>query len=103
MRPFKFFFAISLAVFFFFFIARFVIMAAIAAAILSFVFFVGRKIKNFFRALTWEDPYYADRDYRFEKTHQRPPAITVWQDEFLSDFSKHRRAYSTNYQVIEIR
>jgi len=103
MRPFKFFFAISLGVFFFFFIARFVIMAAIVAAILSFFFFVGRKIKNFFRYMTWEDSYYPNEDYRFEKNHQRSPFVDAWKDEFFSDFSKHRRSHSRNYQVIEIR
>lgn len=102
MKPFKFFFALSLGVFFLFFIAKFVIMAAIVAAVLSFLFFVGRKIKNFFRYLTWEDPYYPNSDYRFEGYSDRTPQMRMWKQEFFSDFSRRREAYPPNLKVIKI-
>ncbi|MEZ4886658.1 MAG: hypothetical protein R3E32_18160 [Chitinophagales bacterium] len=103
MKPFKFFFALSLGVFLFFFIARFVVMAAIAAAVLSFAFFLGRKIKNFFRYLTWEGSYRPDFEDRFDSAYQRSPQIAAWKDESFSDFSKKNRTYSSHYKVIKIQ
>ena len=66
MRPFKFFFVFSLAVIVFFFVARVLVLALFAAAIMSVVFFAFRKMKNFFRRLQWDDedylaPYSAGR------------------------------------------
>lgn len=63
MRPFKFFFAFSLGIIIFLFFARFLILAALAAAVLSFIFFVFRKIRYFFHHMTWDEPgqYYHNR------------------------------------------
>ena len=55
MRLFKFFFAVSLAIMAFFFIARVVVVAVMMAAVMSLVFFMGRKIKSFFRNMDWRD------------------------------------------------
>lgn len=78
-------------------------MAAIVAAILSFVFFIGRSIKNFFRHLTWEDSYHPNFDDRFEghQSNRRPP-IAVWKQEFFSDFSRQNQAYPSNLKIIKI-
>ncbi len=102
MKPFKFFFALSLGVFILFFIARFVIMAAIAAAVLSLVFFVARKIKNFFRYLTWEDPYHPNFDDRYDGYYQKAHQIGAWKNEIFSDFSRQHQAYPPNLKVIKI-
>lgn len=46
MRPFRSFFMISLVFFLFLFFARFLVMAFFAAAVLTFIAFVARKIKT---------------------------------------------------------
>jgi hypothetical protein len=47
MRPFKMFFGLSLAIMFFLFVAKFFVFAFIAAAGLSIIYAVYRRIKDF--------------------------------------------------------
>ncbi len=47
MRPFKMFFGLSLAIMLFFFIAKFFVFAFIAAAIMSIIYAVFRRLKDF--------------------------------------------------------
>ncbi len=47
MRPFKIFFGLSLAIMLFFFVAKFFVFAFIAASIMSIVFAVFRRLKDF--------------------------------------------------------
>lgn len=94
MRPFKFFFAFSLGLIIFLFFARFLILAAIAAAVLSFVFFVFRKIRYFFHHMTWEERGYDYRNrYQYrnalpEARYDEEPLFYNWdrQPERLDHF-----------------
>lgn len=47
MRPFKMFFGLSLAIMLFFFVARFFVVAFIAAAVMSIIFAIFRRLKDF--------------------------------------------------------
>ena len=93
MRPFKFFFAISVGMILFFFLARVLIMAFIIAAIMSVLFFVFRKIRNFFRHLAWEeydDDYYEtrrDRHGRREWSYVEP-LFENWEAPYESRFQE---------------
>lgn len=64
MRPFRFFFGISLAVFVFFFLLRFVVVAFIAAAVLSIVYAIFRRMKDFINYDRFGKPYFdPDREH----------------------------------------
>jgi hypothetical protein len=99
MKPFKFFFALSLGVILFLFFARFAIMAFIAAAFLSFGYFLVNKVKNFFKRMDWDD----DRDAIHPYYRQR--ALAAWQEreEPLFGESQTRRERIERFRTIEIR
>ena len=88
-HPFKFFFGLSLGVIVFFFLARVVVFALIMAAALSLLFFVGRKIKNSFKYMTWEDEYDHYRgDYRRDFYRKRNLPYWEREEEDLSFFDR---------------
>ena len=100
MRPFKFFFAFSLGILIFLFFARFLIFAAIAAAVLSFIFFVFRKIRYFFHGMTWEESGY----YYHNKYQERSALPEVRYDEEPLFYDWERRPQSiSRFREIEIR
>lgn len=84
MRPFKFFFALSLGLILFGFLARFVIVALVMAAAFSLLFFLGRKIKNFFR----------EQEDRFRRRRELP----VWKDDLLLYYPEKVREYQPEYR-----
>jgi hypothetical protein len=88
MRPFKFFFALSLGLILFGFLARFVLVALAMAAAFSLLFFLGRKIKNFFRELSWE------QEDRFRRRRELP----VWKDDLLLYYPEKVRDYQPEYR-----
>lgn len=99
MRPFRFFFFFSLAFILFVFLARFVIMAIIAAAALSVLFFIGRKFKHFFQRLDWQDePHYDYRRYNYHLSRRLP----IGKEDFLLNYPQKQREYVGNYRTIEI-
>lgn len=66
MRPFRSFFLMSLVFFLFLFFARFIILAFIAAAILTFIGFIVRKIRMISQYPYWDDRYeYSHRHHRY--------------------------------------
>lgn len=78
MRPFRFFFMFSLGIFLFLFVGRFILFALFAAAILSLIFFIGRKVMTFFRGMDWEGSpsgYYGRR-------RMKP----VWKNDLLLEY-----------------
>ena len=95
-RPFKFFFALSLGILAFFFLARLFFGAFLLAAAMSIVFFVGQRIKYFFRNLRWEQYDRSAEDYRTASS------IPVWKDDLLMHYPNKERSYRRNYQVIEV-
>lgn len=96
MRPFKFFFVLALAVFAFTFVAKFFIMAFFVAAIMSTVYFVFTKIRNFFFRMTWDrsgygeyedDGYhrqFAERRYQAEPLFYKRERQPQWQSDYRS-------------------
>ena len=54
MRPFKFFFLVSIGFLIFFSLMKVVFIALIFAGIMSLIFFGLKTIASFFRTLTWE-------------------------------------------------
>lgn len=97
-KPFKFFFALALGIMVFFVVARLVIGALFIAAILSVLFFLGKKIKNFFYNLNWRE----ESDYYLPQEYRTPPTMLLWKEDFFTDFSNRKKAYQNNYRVIEI-
>ena len=63
MKPFKFFFLVSLGIFVFMFLARFVIMSLVIAAILSLIYFAFKTVFGFVHKLTWYKDDFT-REYR---------------------------------------
>ncbi len=94
MRPFKFFFAITLGFLFITFIARFVIVALVIATVMSVIFFIGRKFKNFLRNLSWEDRQAYQQQYQpaYARTHR----LNKWDE---APFQSQRQQH--NYQTVE--
>ena len=102
MRPFRFFFGVSLAVILFFFFARLVLWALIAAAVMSVVFHVSRKVKNFFRNLRWEDDDYYHQD-KLRNQYEMSPRFSKRNEEFFNDFPKRNADFLTDYRSISVQ
>lgn len=85
----------------FFVVARFVLFALVAAAFLSFAFFIGRKLRNFFHHMSWEDDRYQAHPHRMQ--YQRSVQQAVWNDDLLVDYPNRQRTYLPNFQSIEVR
>lgn len=101
MRPFRFFFVLSLGFMLFFFVARFLIVALIAAAVMSTLFFIARRVKYFFQRMDWEGDYHRHHPYRM--SHQRSLTQPVWKDDLLVEYPNRDYDYLPNYQAIEVR
>lgn len=91
---------LSLGVFVFFFLARFVIGALFVAAILSFVFFLGRKLRNFFHRLDWEE--YPQND-RFDHHSRRALKSWLYENDPLTDTLERPVELVSHYRVIKIQ
>lgn len=101
MKPFRFFFGLSLAVILFSFFARFIILAMMAAAIMSIVFHIGRKVKNFFQNLQWENDDYYRGEFRNE--YEVSPHFAKRGEELFYDFPKKRADFLTDYRSIRVQ
>lgn len=101
MRPFKFFFSISLGVIIFFFLARFIVTALFIAAILSILFYVGRRLKYFFHNLSWQDEDidpYKTPNWRYSKF-----ALPAENREWYFDQVHEPGEFNEHYRTIEIQ
>lgn len=95
MKPFRFFFALSLGIVLFLFFARFIIVAFVIAALLSGVYFIARKIKGWFDDHDWmEEDHFPPR--RFQKE-------PVWKDDLLVDYPSQQSDYIENYRKIKVQ
>ena len=101
MRPFKFFFALSLGLLLLFFMARFVVMALIIAAVLSTVFFVFRRLRYFFSGMTWEEPRY--HRYHNRYIHPRALAQRYYEDNLIWDRPQKEAERLVEYRSIEVK
>lgn len=101
MKPFRFFFGVSLAIILFFFLARFVILALIFAAVLSVVFHLSRKLTNFFRNLSWEenDRYRGD----FRNQYQFSPRYSRASEELFYNRPKKSVEFLEDYRSIKVQ
>lgn len=97
MKPFRFFFVVSLGIVLVFFLAKFVIAALLMAAVLSLLFFFGRKIKQFFQRMSWEGEGYYDGRERFLTGRSN------WKGERLMDFPSNRHEAWSDFRVIKIQ
>ena len=100
MRPFRFFFGVSLAVIMFFFLARFVVIALMAAAVLSVIFHVSRKIKNFFLNLSWEEDDHYISDFR--RQYQISPRYSKVNEDMYYDYPSKKAEFLADYRSIRI-
>lgn len=100
MRPFKFFFALSLGLFVFFFVARFVIPALVLAAILSGILFLVQRARYFFSGLGWNQyhPYHRS-EYR-----SYPGLMNEHRSDDIPFFEFEREeAPISDWQIIRIQ
>ncbi|MEM7103902.1 MAG: hypothetical protein AAF502_12265 [Bacteroidota bacterium] len=97
MRPFRFFFVLSLGIIIFYFVARVLIFALFAAAILSFGYFLFRKIRSFFFRLDWDGNGYYQ--------HQQPNYFPNWRydREPLFSLPYQPKEVMPQYRKIEIQ
>ena len=95
MRPFKFFFTVSLGIILFLFLAKFILFAIVAAAIFSILYHGLRKLQWFFhRRMDWEYDRVDDRYYEHIPSAGR-----------RSFFDREERYpdYLSNYRTIVIQ
>jgi hypothetical protein len=92
MRPFKFFFGLSLAVVVFFFLLRFVVFAFIVAAIMSIVYAVFRRMKDFITYDRYGQPYF-DR-------YREHPRFNQYQEKELVEPLFYEKNYNSRPMAI---
>ena len=71
------------------------------ATFLSFVFFLGRKIKNFFLRMHWEEDDYWGHPYR--NHYRRRPQLPVWKGDMLVDYPMKQSDYIPDHRIIEVQ
>lgn len=101
MRPFRSFFLMSLVFFLFLFFARFIILAFIAAAILTFIGFVVRKIR-----MISHYPYWDDRSYDYSYQHRRYTLPSYEKKEEPLFFERERETefdWWKEYRTIKVQ
>lgn len=97
MRPFKFFFVLSLGILLFFFIGRFLLMALAGAVLLSLAFFLFRKARYFFHHLSWDGQHYRDEP-------NYPRLLTEPEQDEVPFFEFDREARpQSDWQIIRIQ
>ena len=74
MRPFKMFFGLSLAIMLFFVVAKFFVFAFVAAAVMSIIYAVFRRLKDFISYDTYGAPYMNG----YQKNHRMQSS---WSDQ----------------------
>lgn len=98
MRPFRFFFALSLGVIIFMFLARFVLIALFMAVLFSILYYAGRKLYTFFSRLRWDGEEDEDR-YDWVYGQNRIGADDrMWYHET----PQHRYTFDREYRAIII-
>ena len=90
MRPFKMFFGLSIAIILFSFIARIAIVAFIAAGIMSIVYAIYRRMKDFITYDRYGEPY-------MKRAYSRQPSMGYYQGQnrveplFNEDIPNYRK------------
>lgn len=99
MKPFKFFFALSVGIILFLFFAKIVLIALIAAFVMSLVFGVFRKMKHFVQRTLWEEDYRDgyDKDYYYEKS------LPNWKESLFTNPEVRSKVYLENHRTIIIK
>ncbi len=91
----------SLGILLFMFVAKFVVMALIAAAVMSLVFFAARRMRYFFSNLSWEErPYYYDHVH-----YRQRRGLNSWQFEpdYFAESLERPTELVSNYRVIKVQ
>ena len=81
MRPFKVFFGIAIAILLFFFVVRIAIMAFVIAAIMSIVYAVFRRIKDYISYDRYGDPYIPEYRYARMSSPMRNKVEPLFHNE----------------------
>lgn len=109
-RPFRFFFGLAIGFVLLSFVARVFVFALLAAAVMSTIYFVGRRVFNFFRYMTWTDDRYEYEHHRsyqfdnpFEKRFERK--VPAWNRKAESALEKWDREWQEmkRERIIEVR
>lgn len=100
MRPFRSFFFMSLLFFLFLFFARFIILAFIAAGVLSFIAFVVRKIRMVSYDPYWDDDY-SNRYYRYQ--HSLPTSQRYEEPLFFEQEKETEFNWLKDYRTIKVQ
>lgn len=95
MRPFRFFFGLSLAVLVFLFFARFLVFAFVAAMVLSGIFFLVRRAKYFFQRMDWEEE-------RWEERYRRKPRHLAKAEDWFYFEEQERATPFASYKTIRV-
>jgi hypothetical protein len=93
MKPFKMFFGLSLAIMLFFFIAKFFVFAFIAAAIMSIIYAVFRRLKDFIT-------YDRFGEYYIKRYDAYPRVNSSWNNEVEPLFDGIAPNYRTRNEMI---
>ncbi len=97
MKPFRIFFGLTIGIFLFLFVARIVFFAFIAAAFMSIIYAVFRRLKNF---ITYDQ----NGEYYMQKHKFNPSYINNRNDEvepLFDDNTSNSRRTINNIQFIE--
>ena len=99
MRPFKMFFGIAVGLILFFFIARVAILAFIIAGIMSIIYAVYRRMKDFITYDRYGDYYIPERRYRRSRYEIQDRVEPLFQEAY-SNYPRQRRPIK-NIQFID--
>lgn len=95
MKPFKMFFGLSIAFMLFFFVAKIAIVAFIAAAIMSVIYAVFRRLKDFVTYDSYGEPYM--RRQRFDSTLPANWNQKIEPLFYTAATKQHHRIQATKY------
>ncbi len=99
MKPFKLFFALSLGIILFLFFAKIVLIALIAAFVMSVIYGVFRKMKRFVQRTLWEEDYEEDDFSHYYKEDTLPN----WKEALFTNPAVRGKVYLDNHRTIIVK
>jgi len=99
MKPFKFFFALSLGIILFLFFAKIVLIALVAAFVMSVIFRVFRKMKHFMQRTLWEEDYEED----YDRSYYNEDTLPNWKEALFTNPAVKGKVYLDNHRTIIVK
>lgn len=99
MKPFKLFFALSLGIILFLFFAKIVLIALIAAFVMSVIYSGFRKMKHFVQRTLWEEDYEED----YFKHYYKEDILPNWKEALFTNPAVKRKVYLDNHRTIIVK